>query len=286
MRGCACRGTAGVVHVSCLAEQAKILLDEAEYNNLGVNVINKRWLRWGECSLCKQEYHGLVACALGWACWKTYVGRPEADACRKSAMNQLGKGLNDAGHDGYALIVKEAELAIHRRLGAPESHLLTVQANLACTLDELGRYEEALPMKRDVHSGHARLFGEEASITLISANNYASCLVKLKRFEEAKSLLRKTMPVARRVLGDNDENTLRLRWSYAKALYRDPTATLDDLHEAVETHEDLERIALRVFGGAHPATEMIQGSLRESRAALSTRSVCEAMAAMTPPGDA
>ena len=141
-------------------------------------------------------------------------------------------------------------------------------------------------MKRDVHSGHARLFGEEASITLISANNYASCLVKLKRFEEAKSLLRKTMPVARRVLGDNDENTLRLRGSYAKALYRDPTATLDDLHEAVETHEDLERIALRVFGGAHPATEMIQGSLRESRAALSTRSVCEAMAAMTPPGDA
>jgi len=286
VRMCACRGTAGFAHVSCLAEQAKILLDEAEYNNLGVNVINKRWLRWGECSLCKQEYHGLVACALGWACWKTYVGRPEADACRKSAMNQLGKGLNDAGHDGYALIVKEAELAIHRRLGAPESHLLTVQANLACTLDELGRYEEALPMKRDVHSGHARLFGEEASITLISANNYASCLVKLKRFEEAKSLLRKTMPVARRVLGDNDENTLRLRWSYAKALYRDPTATLDDLHEAVETHEDLERIALRVFGGAHPATEMIQGSLRESRAALSTRSVCEAMAAMTPPGDA
>ena len=118
------------------------------------------------------------------------------------------------------------------------------------------------------------------------ANNYSSSLNSLERFEEAKSLLRKTMPVARRVLGDNDENTLRLRWSYAKALYRDPTATLDDLHEAVETHEDLERIALRVFGGAHPATEMIQGSLRESRAALSTRSVCEAMAAMTPPGDA
>ena len=34
MRMCACRGTAGFAHVSCLAEQAKILVDEAEENNL------------------------------------------------------------------------------------------------------------------------------------------------------------------------------------------------------------------------------------------------------------
>ena len=35
MRMCACRGTAGFAHVSCLAEQAKILVAEAEENNLG-----------------------------------------------------------------------------------------------------------------------------------------------------------------------------------------------------------------------------------------------------------
>ena len=153
---------------------------------------------------------------------------------------------------------------------------------------KVGRLESALQMKRDVYSGRVKKDGEEHKYTLIAANNYSSSLNSLERFEEAKSLLRKTMPVARRVLGDNDENTLRLRWSYAKALYRDPTATLDDFHEAVETHEDLDRIALRVFGGAHPATEMIQGSLRESRAALAARgdleAIREAMAAMTPPG--
>ena len=33
-RMCACRGTAGFAHVSCLAEQAKILVAEAEENNL------------------------------------------------------------------------------------------------------------------------------------------------------------------------------------------------------------------------------------------------------------
>ena len=35
VRGCSCRGTAGFAHVSCLAEQAKILYAEAEENNLG-----------------------------------------------------------------------------------------------------------------------------------------------------------------------------------------------------------------------------------------------------------
>ena len=46
MRGCACRGTAGFAHVSCLMEQAKILFAEAEENNLGAKVINERFERW------------------------------------------------------------------------------------------------------------------------------------------------------------------------------------------------------------------------------------------------
>ena len=41
VRGCSCRGTAGFAHVSCLAEQAKILVAEAEANNLG-NIQERR----------------------------------------------------------------------------------------------------------------------------------------------------------------------------------------------------------------------------------------------------
>ena len=50
VRGCACRGTAGFAHVSCLAEQAKILVAEAEENNLGVEARNKRFRRWDTCT--------------------------------------------------------------------------------------------------------------------------------------------------------------------------------------------------------------------------------------------
>ena len=79
------------------------------------------------------------------------------------------------------------------------------------------------------------------------------------------------MPVARRVLGDSHDNTFKIRWYYARALYRDPGTTLDDLREAVTTLEETTRIARRVFGGAHPVTEDIEKSLRESRAAFAAR---------------
>ena len=53
-----------------------------------------------------------------------------------------------------------------------------------------------------------------------------------------------------------------MRGNYAKALYKDPSATLDDLREAVSTFEDMEPIARRVLGSAHPLTSSIEGALR------------------------
>ena len=194
VRGCACRGTAGFAHVSCLAEQAKILYAEAEENNLGAKVLTERWRRWYLCSLCEQHYHGVVRCALGWACWKTYLSRQEVDRCRILAMQQLGNGLGDAGHHEDALVVQEAELAMMRRLGASEYDMLMTQTCLANSHARLGRYEQAANMLRDVYSGNVRLNGEEHEETLLAALNYADALISLERFEEAKALLRKRSP--------------------------------------------------------------------------------------------
>ena len=62
-----------------------------------------------------------------------------------------------------------------------------------------------------------------------------------------------------------------MRWNFAKALYRDDSATLDDLREAVTEHEEIEPIARRVLGGAHPVTIGIEYHFRKARAALRTR---------------
>ena len=266
VRGCSCRGTAGFAHVSCLAEQAKILVAEAEENNLGAKALEKIFARWNTCGLCKQQHHGVVFCALGWACWKTYVGRPEKALARRGAMTQLGGGLYEANQYEDALSVMEAELSMRRRLGEPEEITLKSQSNLAAAYANLGRLEPALRLRRETYLGLSRLYGEESEDTLTGAVNYSLSLTDLRRFEEAKSLLRKSIPVARRVLGESHMVTLNLRWYYADALYKDPAATPDDIREALTMLEETARIARRVFGTAHPTTIGIEHDLRVFRA--------------------
>jgi hypothetical protein len=282
VRMCACRGTAGFAHVSCLAEQAKILYAEGEENNLGEKAMVPRWGRWDTCGLCEQQYHGAVLCALGWAVWKTYVGRQEGDWTRLTAMTMLGNGLSAVKHCADALSVGEAELSIRQRLGTSENEMLITQNNLACTYEELGRREEALSLRQEVYSGRVKLNGKEDRETLMAANNYATSLMNLRHYAEARPLMLKTMPVARRVLGESDELTLKTRWNYARVLYRYRGATLDDLREAMATLEDLERTARRVLGGAHPLMKSIAQNLRDARLTLAARedgvtSVCEAV---------
>ena len=274
---CAAAG-AGAAMGSCV---------EAEDNNLGEKVQRQRWARWYTCGLCEQDYYGIVDCALGWAAWKTYLGRPEEDLARRSAMSRISRGLVAVNHDEGALVVQEAELATARRLDASEECILSIQSNLANTIWALGRQEQGLKLERDVYYGYLRLNGEEDGDTFAACNNYAISLTKLKRFEEAKALLRKTMPLARRILRDSHELTLLIRMNYATALYSDPAATLNDLCEAMTTLEDTERTARRVLGGAQPTTKEVEARLQKARTAFALRAseaqpgdLCEALGAL------
>ena len=219
VRGCSCRGASGFVHVSCLARQAKVLVAEAEERNLDDDAFNARWRRWDECRLCEQDYHGVVLCALGWACWKTYVGRREADWARRLAMSLLGSGLSDAHHDEDALSVKESRVGYAAARWRTRRQHSARRSNLANTYHVLGRLEEALQIERDVYAGRLKVQGEEHPKTLhISQQLRGGPFAVFERFEEAKALVLKTMPVARRVLGDDHNLTLKLRWAYAEAL--------------------------------------------------------------------
>ena len=191
-------------------------------------------------------------------------------------MSVLGNGLSDAGHHEDALPVGEAALAMKRRLGVTDQSMLVTQGNLAITYHMLDRPEEANRMLRDVYSGWTSLQGEEHENTFIAADNYALSLLGLRRFEEAKSLMRKTLPLARRVLGESHDLTIRVVRSYARALYEDGDATLDDLREAVATLEEIEQTARRVLGGAHPLVRSLEGSMRLSREAHRAREASNA----------
>ena len=202
-----------------------------------------------------------------------YLGQPETDNARGCAMTVLGNALSAAEHHEDALSVRETQLAMVRRLGDSVENILIAQGNLVDTYACLGRLDEAHDVRRQVYFGWIKLHGEEHYDTLREANNYAFSLLRLQRFEEVKSLIRKTMPVARRVLGEGHGLTLKMRSRYAAALFKGPSATLDDVRKAVTTLEETEQTARRVLGGAHPLTMDIEGELQDARAALYARGV-------------
>ena len=68
-------------------------MDEVEENNLRNKARFEKWKRWNECSLCEQKYHGVVRCALGWACWKAYLGRPETDEDPGATLDDLREAV-------------------------------------------------------------------------------------------------------------------------------------------------------------------------------------------------
>ena len=152
------------------------------------------------------------------------------------------------------------------------SDILAAQNNLACTYEELGNIESALATRQEVYSGYLRLKGESHADTCLVADNYAKTLGELRRFEEAKSVLRKMMPVVR-ALGEDHFQTIKMRWRYAEVLYRDPGATLDDIREAVTTLEEIEPIARRVLGSAHPVTAATELRLQNARLVLRAHEV-------------
>mmetsp|Transcript_16709 Transcript_16709/g.47733 ORF Transcript_16709/g.47733 Transcript_16709/m.47733 type:complete len:376 (+) Transcript_16709:346-1473(+) len=275
VRGCACRGESGIAHISCLAEQARRLVvhAEAEARDLDDDALDAAWKRWCICGLCEQDYHGVVSCALGWACWKTYVGRPETGGqVRQMAMNLLGAGLSEAYHFEDALTVLEAELAMKRRLGSSEQNILVAQTNIALCYYKLGRHQEALDLRREIYARGLAL-GVPSKDLFIDVLNLSWSMKECGLCAESKSFLREQLPAARRALGADHDTVIQLRWQHADALRLSDGASRDDVVEAVTLLEELSRTTQRIYGTSHPLANDIRNALgwaRETLAAFDT----------------
>ena len=136
-------------------------------------------------------------------------------------------------------------------------------------------------MDRDIYYGRVKLDGKENSHTISAAVNYADSLMEFERFAEVKSLLQEVIPMARRVLGETNITTLRLRWLYVVALYKDDSATLADVQEAVTTLETIANSWNRVLGPAHPDTLNVQVAVANAREALRARETPSGVATRT-----
>ena len=267
VRMCSCRGTAGFVHVSCLAEQAKILVAEGEENNMDTKVLSERWNRWQACRLCGQAHHDEVACALGWACWKTNLGRPEGSQLRSLAMMFLAYSLQGAGQDKDALNVFEATLSTELRLRDLSQFdiqvkILNLKSHIAVLKSNLGQKAEALAMQREIYAQESSLLGKGKQGNIQTALILSKQLLDNKCFAEARSLLRETIDISRTSLGPDAETTFRLCAMYSHGIilscYATRSADARDLLDAEKTLGENAERARRVLGPKHSiVTQML-----------------------------
>ena len=202
-------------------------------------------------------------------------------ASRRRPRRVLERGLERQLERGVVavavVLVDPRDRAEHRRVEAAELAARTAHHHGRRVAPE--PVVRAFERRRRVFGHHEvvelrELFAAAAQFSLEAVdrpNNCAWTLEELHRYDEVKTLMRKALPVARRVLGESAQPTLMMRWIYARALYKDQAASLDDLSEAVTALEETERVAKRVLGGAHPQVTGIGEALRLSREVLSAR---------------
>ena len=102
-------------------------------------------------AMCEQRYHGVVATALGRACWKTYVGLPDHGGLRHAALAALGVSLMNSGRDEEALAPLEADYEICKRIGCP-ADIISSLNNYAAVCSKIGQKEKAAALSRKLYA--------------------------------------------------------------------------------------------------------------------------------------
>ena len=142
---------------------------------------------------------------------------------------------------------------MERRFGGSEETLLVVQSNIAATLLELGRLEEAVPILKKNYASRVRLFGHNEE-TLNAALQLSIALYRADNASESMAFSRPLLPLARRVLGADHDICLRFAHSYAYAVLECAAASRDDLIFAEKLLDETVQRMRRVLGIAHPHT--------------------------------
>jgi hypothetical protein len=133
------------------------------------------------------------------------------------------------------------------RLGNDHPQALLVATNLARTLHEMGRYEQARQLDADTLERRRRTLGDDHPDTLISASNLAANLRQLGDLTAARQLTEDTLARRRRVLGDDHLMTLVSSHNLANVL-----SDLGESRAAAMLAEDTFARSRRVLGEDHP----------------------------------
>ena len=261
VRGCACRGTSGFVHLSCLVRRAETAVQDAfDYNRDEAQKI-EQFMRWERCQFCNQEYQGPVLGALGWAAWRAYSTLPAGDLRWFQSLALLAKGLGSGLRDhAAALPVLMVELQANLDHGRDMYYVITTQSAIAHCYVALGRLDEALKLRQTTYADSCTLYGISHESSAAMALNVADSMIQANMCALARSFL---CDVLRRVDSPPEELLIRLHWCIALTLFKANDPTPSDLQDARSIYEDLLNKVHLLLGPNHPLSLDILRSVHE-----------------------
>ena len=283
VRGCACRGTEGFVHFTCLIRQARNAVKNKRESREAM------WTRWHTCQQCGQQFHGVVRHALGWSCWVTYRELSEGDERRCRALDELGHGLFAVGRYEDALAASTAaakgwQAVPKERNGGRQEYVSQSLVAMCCS--KLGRRVRSVISPNSPNttmSGHelmrdainsANCFGRilrlpqmtDGRLESILSLRFATCLLEDNFVAEAFKHLIVAIPKAKRVLGEDHAIVIELGWRFAQTNYLTHffghAGFRSDLIFSIEGHVTILKRSSRVLGNHHPTTRAIAASLK------------------------
>ena len=263
VRACACRGTAGFAHLSCLVQQAQIAVQRGLENQETRLIPRLKW--WWTCRLCEQHHHGTVVGALSWACWQTYLGRPEGDNLRDLALQVLAVKMQ-ADPSGR-LAILEPLLARLRTESDDPTRFLYTRAQIAKCLALLERNDECLAMRRELYEASE---GQHPNIKWSLAIDYGEALTTA-RDAGAVEFCRDLVARATRELGEESHITERCLMGHARALCvprRRHALSSASLSEAEAIVAAIARKWRRRLGDSHPNTRIAEAGVGRIRAMI------------------
>ena len=262
---CACRGTAGFVHISCLVEQAKI----AVADDMSRESEQQKWSRWTICRMCQQPIRGKVKCAIGWACWRTYAdgyilenGQWKVDINTFNALTAVGHGLQDTGRNTEALAIFQTVVKGSKHAALCHSRfaplVLMAETNLAKAFEALGRHDESLEIRRGLLERTKACMGATDQDTFVDALNLGNSLYDTGKFEEAKALLPEYVDSCCATYGPDDRLTLKLRFALCRSRGVVWDGSFEEVCESDKDLADIDRRARRVLGEGDPFIQNIK----------------------------
>ncbi len=111
-------------------------------------------------------------------------------------LNNLGTAYHRMGNDEAAIPMFQEAVAAYRRRGALTMEIVPPLGNLAGSLADLKRYDEATAAAKESYEVALSIAGEKSQDSLIPMNNYAVNLRKGGKVSEAIAILRRVVQIS------------------------------------------------------------------------------------------